>query len=348
MSGFIIYALPRSRTWWLSRFLSYGDWHCGHDEARHFRSMDDVRSWLSQPCTGSVETMAAPFWRLAKDVRAVVVRRPAAEVIESLTRLGFDPVLMARLVARLDHKLDQIERRTPNVLSVSFDDLADEAVCAKVFEFCLPYRHDRNWWAAMAAVNLQTSMPALTRYAFAHRQQIEKMAKIAKHHAIAAMRPDVERPDGVTIQEEPYETVWRDAKTLFAQHSVDAGEAPDYHFGLNSDQFEALAQAGAWQIVTARANGRMFGYVSAIIGPSLERKDLITATQLGMFVSPDARGMNLPMRLQRYAVEAYRRRGVGKAIFRAGTNGSGPAMGAVYRRVGATSLGEYYEMSLAA
>ena len=30
---FIVFAMPRSRSYWLSRFLSYEGWHCGHEEA---------------------------------------------------------------------------------------------------------------------------------------------------------------------------------------------------------------------------------------------------------------------------------------------------------------------------
>src|SRR5215472_6751131 len=84
--------MPRSRSKWLSQFLGYGEWQCGHDELRHCRSLDDVRSWLSQPCTGTVETAAAPFWRLlramAPGVRIVTVHRPVAAVAASLRRGG--------------------------------------------------------------------------------------------------------------------------------------------------------------------------------------------------------------------------------------------------------------------
>jgi|HubBroStandDraft_1064217.scaffolds.fasta_scaffold32872_4 GNAT superfamily N-acetyltransferase len=345
---FLVCSLPRSRSFWLSRFLSYRDWHCGHDEIRRFRTMADVRSWLSQPCTGSAETAAAPFWRMASGMRIVTIRRPVTEVIASLARFGFDPLMTRPLLVRLNRKLDQIEHRVPGVLSVPFADLTSEETCARVFEFCLPYRHDHDWWRVHAEANLQVSLLAQARYAEANLPQIQKMAKIAKHEMLQGLRGEIERPDGVTIQEEPYDVVWRDAKALFAQHCVDIGESPDYHLGLNSNLYDTLADAGAWQIITARANGRMFGYVSAIIGPSLKGTDLPTATQLGMFVSPDARGMNLPIRMQRRAIEQYVKRGVRDVIFRSGANGAGPAMGAVYRRVGAKPIGEYYEMEIAA
>ena len=93
---FVVFALPRSRTFWASRFLSYGGWACGHDEALHVRALDDVRSWFAQPYVGTVETAAAPFWRLLHAVcpqaKVVVIRRPVSDVVTSLMALGVIPV----------------------------------------------------------------------------------------------------------------------------------------------------------------------------------------------------------------------------------------------------------------
>ena len=77
---FVVYALPRSRTFWLSRFLCYAEWNCGHDEIRHARSLDDVRAWFSQSYTGTVETAAAPWWRLIQRLRPDCACRPSERV----------------------------------------------------------------------------------------------------------------------------------------------------------------------------------------------------------------------------------------------------------------------------
>src|SRR5580765_488225 len=150
LTPFVIFALPRCRTKWLSVFLSYGDWHAGHDEARHCRSLDDVRSWLAQPCTGTVETSCSAFWRLLPpDVRVVTLRRPVADVVASLHRggLSFDEPGMTRFLERAERKLDQIEKRMPGVLALTYADLATEAGCARVFERCLglPREIGRAW-----------------------------------------------------------------------------------------------------------------------------------------------------------------------------------------------------------
>ncbi len=141
MPPFAVFSLPRSRSAWLSRFLTYGEWSCGHEEIRNLRSIDDIKLWFSQPNTGTVETAGAPWWRtmlkFAPDTKVVVVRRPVEEVFDSLMALPgvtFDPAVLMPLLYKLDCKLNQIEARIPNELSVRFADLADEAVCARVFE----------------------------------------------------------------------------------------------------------------------------------------------------------------------------------------------------------------------
>src|SRR4029079_9933596 len=125
-SPFVIFSMPRSRSFWLSRFLSYGPWQCGHDEARHCRSLDDVTSWLSQPFTGTVETAAAPFWRLLPEGgRVVTLRRPVDDVLGSTRRTGmeFDDAPMTAMLRDTERKLNQIEARLPNVLAVTFANL---------------------------------------------------------------------------------------------------------------------------------------------------------------------------------------------------------------------------------
>jgi hypothetical protein len=347
---FVIFALPRSRTAWLSRFLSYGEWSCGHEEIRHARTMEDVKSWFAQPCTGTAETAGAPWWRLVQrispDAKIVVVRRRISDVVTSLMNLGlpFNEISLIREMTRLDHKLDQIERRMSNVLSVQFDDLATEATCAQVFEHCLPYKHDPAWWAAAAAVNVQINMTHLLRYFSAHQPQLTKLAKMAKQQTIAGMARKSVEPDGVTIQQESFETFYRDGTALFAEHLVQVGESPDAFMCKNIELMRVLDQLGAMQITTARSNGRMFGYLMAIINPSLESEEITSAVHTTFFASADFRGLGI--KLQRASIEALRARGVDELIMRAGPRGSGPRMGALYRRLGAEDDGQMFKLNL--
>jgi len=175
---YVIFALPRCRTAWLSRFLTYGDWQCGHDELRHCRSLEDVASWLSQPCTGTIETAAAPFWRLLPaGIRVATIRRPIPDVLASLRRGGmtFDDEAMAQLMTRYDAKLTQIEHRLPGVLATTFDELGTEEGCVRLFEHCVPYLHDHRWWNYLDAINIQVNIPHMMGYFRAYAPQIETL-----------------------------------------------------------------------------------------------------------------------------------------------------------------------------
>ena len=348
---FVIFALPRSRTAWLARFLTYGGWECGHDEIRHCRSLDDVRAWLGQPCTGTVETAAAPFWRLLTalrpDARVVVVRRPVPDVVASLMALNlgcFEPVTLTAAMHRLDRKLEQIERRVPGVLSVSYADLATEAGCRAVWQHCLPLPWDPPWWDAVSAINIQINLAHCIRYYSAHAPQLTKLGKVARHRIVAAMQPEAGEFDGVTFQVEPFRTFYRDAEPLFREHLVQTEQSPDDHARKNLPLLQALDDIGALQCLTARIQGRMFGYLMTIVSPSPDSPEVIQGTHTIFFASPDVRGLG--MRLQRAALDALRARGVHEVIMRAGHRGSGPRLGTFYRRLGAEAFGELWRLGL--
>lgn len=347
MPPFVILSLPRSRSRWLASFLSYGDWQCGHDEIRHCRSLDDVKSWLAQPCTGTVETAGAPFWRLLlqyqPDVRVVTIRRPVDDVLHSLeaTGVAFDDTL-APLMRRLDHKLDQVEKRVPGVRSFAFADLKRETACADLFEHCLPYAHDSDWWRRIDALNLQVNLGHVARYMQAHRPQVDKLTKQAKQRMLSGLQrsPDIE---GVTFQEETMAS-YDEAIPLFREHAVVTDRSPDAYLFVNVPLLRQLERAGALQIISARSNGRLFGYLMTVVGPSLETEDKTVAVHTAFFASPLIR--NLGMKLQNAAAETLRERGVSEVQMRAGVLGAGPRLGAFYRRMGAEDFGQLYRLSL--
>jgi GNAT superfamily N-acetyltransferase len=311
--------------------------------------MDDVKSWFAQPNTGTAETGAAPFWRLARryapDIRTVVIRRPVRDVVASLARFGFDPAVMTRLMTRLDHKLDQIEARVPGALSVAFNDLASEQTCARVFEHCLPYKHDPAWYAIMAPLNIQIDMAALVRYMRAYQAAHANLADIARRQIIAGMGPrkTVQRDD-VTIQQESCEAWRRDGERLFEEHAIQLGEPADGYLRRNWTVMSMMDRIGAMQIVTARCNGRMVGYYVCYIGPATDDASLTTALHISIFVSKDFSGLGT--RLQRASLEALRAKGVGEICFRAGVLADGARMGAIYKRAGAEHIGQMYRLPL--
>jgi hypothetical protein len=351
---FIVLALPRSRTFWLSRFLSYGGWTCGHEELRHVRSLEDVRSWLSLPLTGTAETAAAPWWRTLRDLaphaRVVLVRRPVEEVEASLLRLGigYEQPLLGQALRRLDAKLDQVAARWPGAMQIRFADMAQEETCERIFAHCLGLPHDRAWWRAMAALNLQVDLGALTRYMIGHRAQLDRVASTVRHQTLVGLqaRPIPAGSGETVIAEEPFRTFYRDGAHLFRSHLVEVGEPPDNAGTKNIPLLEALDDRGALQVMTARCNGRMVGYLVSLLSPTIEFRNVTSSVHTFFFADPSFRGLG--MRLQRAALAALKAKGVGELFMRAGPRGSGPRLGTMFKRLGAEPDGELFRLKMEA
>lgn len=347
---FLVLGLPRSRTAWISRFLTYGDWLCGHDELRHMRQLEDVRSWLAQPNTGTVETAAAPFWRLAlhyrPDLRIVTIRRDPDEAARAAVAAGLsdDLGLMAAVCHRLDHKLDQIERRT-GARSFRFEDLASEESCEALFEYCLPYTFDQDWWKARSIENVQINVAALNRYVAAHRPQIDRLRGIARQKSLALLNarkaPD---PAGLTLGFEAFAHFLRDGSDLIREHIAEVGEHPDNLATKNLGRLQALDDAGALQVTVARCNGRVFGYLITVLGESLEAEGRLWACHTAFYGSPVFPGLGL--KLQRKAAEGLRDRGVFEVVGRAGVRGAGERQSIMYERLGYEPFGTYFRLQL--
>lgn len=349
MTPFLILALPRSRSAWLSRYLSYRDWHCGHDELQHMRSLEDCKTWFTQPDIGSVETAAGPFWRLLpRDIRVVTVRRAVDDVLAGAMRAVPipDPAAMRRRLWAADRKLDQIEARVPGVLSVQFDDLEREATCAAVFEHCLGAPHDHEWWASWDVQKVSGNLAAQVRYCQAYLPQLQKLARSARHRILAGMRRDTQPPDGFTFHDEPFDGWYRDAIPLFREHMAQTGQDIEDYTRKNIPLLRRLDEAGAMQIITARSNGRMFGYLMAVISPTVDDPNALMANHLPLFASSGCPGLGI--KLQRTSIEALRRKGVTEVFGRAGVRGSGPRLGAAFRRLGFEDAGQLYRLSLEA
>ncbi len=351
LAPFVVLALPRSRSKWLASYLSYGDWIVGHDELQHCQTLDDVATWFTQPHIGSVETAGAPFWRLLvamqPSARIVTVRRPVPAVLASLARHGVGGDGVAALIRACDRKLDQIEHRIPGVLSVRFDDLAREDVCAAVFEHCLQQPHDPAWWRAWDVRNVSGNLAAQLRYCHAYLPRFQKLARAARQRMLTNMQRPASPPVGFVIQEECIDTCLRDAEPLMREHMIATGQDVDDYKAKNEPLFRQLEAIGALQIMTARSNGRLFGYLMTVLGPSLDAENRMEALHVPFFVSRDCPG-GLGMKLQHAAIDALRAKGVHDVFARAGVRGSGPRLGIVYRRLGFEEFGTMYRRDLSA
>src|ERR1035437_9570619 len=113
VSPFVIYALPRSRTYWLSKLLSDGLTVCLHDPCVYTHTVQGLVDLLQKPNTGVIDTGLCELWQLMPQVKTAVIRRPIAEVVKSLDKFGFGKSLGVDVVSTLEVRakcLDQISR----------------------------------------------------------------------------------------------------------------------------------------------------------------------------------------------------------------------------------------------
>jgi len=351
---FLILGLPRSRTAWLSKFLTYNGWICGHEELQRMKTLKDIKTWFTQPQVGTVETAAAPWWRLipvlVPDCKVVCVRRPVNEVVKSLMTLCpgvFDEVTLTRGMTYLDHKLGQLTKRLPNVLTVTFDDLNRKETCKQVFEFCLNQPFDEEHYNNLKDKNIQIDFFAMVRYATAYKESLVKLAQQATNKVktqLALKRNKVIPPDGVTIQRESFDVFVRDGQQLFEQHCTEVGEPIDQWKRKNLGLMKYLDDNGLLQVMVARSNGRMFGYLMTLIAPSLVDTAITSATHSTFYADPTFPGLGL--KLQRAANASLQLGGVDEVFMQTGTRGDGDRLGVIYERIGAEPVGNLYRLDL--
>lgn len=349
-SPFLVLSLPRSRSAWLSRFLSYREWTTSHEHLRYCRSLDDVKTWFSLEKVGSVETTGAPFWRLvekfAPETKVVVVRRPVEEVVDSLRRAGLSAETrdVRAAMLRLDRKLEQAEGRLENVRSYSFSSLGEEEICKEIFEWVLPYSHDRMWWGQLHSTNIQIDFPALIRYVSAYLPQINRLEAQARQMMFRDLSFRPADMAGVEIREESYTSWVHDCQPLFRQHCLEVGESPDNWQKKNLRMMEKLYNLGAMQFMVARSNGRAFGYLLTMLSPSLEAENRTISQHTAFYAGAELPGLGL--KLQRAANAALREKGVYEVFMRAGIRGSGDRVESLYRRLGAQDFGKMFRLEL--
>lgn len=185
---FLIYTLSRSRTAWLSEFLTYGPWWCEREIAVAMRSIQDVVDWFGRPYVGTCETgVAQGHWLLrhyVPGIREVVVRRPVEEVIQSMLALKIDGFRyeepsLRRTMEYGDRLLAKISAR-PGVLSMTYADLETETACQRLFEHCLQMPFDREWWLRRKDVNIQIDIGDILRYYHANISAISAFKQSCK------------------------------------------------------------------------------------------------------------------------------------------------------------------------
>lgn len=333
---FIIYALPRSRTTWLARFLSYGSWTCHHDAAGEVDTLAGLAERLRQPHVGMCETAlgfaSRALYRLVQHARVLVVRRPREAIRDSIRRQGY--VMPDGYYEREERALD-MAARIPGAVTVTFDELATPAGAARAFEHCLQQPFDVAWWERRAGQNIQTD--------FAMSVQLGRN----RAPLLAAMRAEAEQVmEMPTVQNESWDRFFADAQPLFLEHRAEAG--PSERIGYNPD-FDLAARAyklGFLQITTARTReGVLVGYLLCQIERHLEDRDTLRGIQIPFFVRKSYRGL-LPLKMHAHMRESLAARGVKLLTVRSGVRGVGGRQDALFRYLRAKPDGHMYMLPI--
>jgi len=155
MAEYIVMSLPRSRSFWMSNFLSYRTKECAHDLLVECRSVNEFETKFKS-YDGSCETAAMVGWKLLvhrfPKLRIVVIKRPVEQVVQSVRNLGY--IIDEQFLIGRDLMLDAVSN-LPGTMTVEYDALEDEKTCASIFEFCNRVPHDHEWWSELSRMNLQ-------------------------------------------------------------------------------------------------------------------------------------------------------------------------------------------------
>jgi len=179
---FLILALPRSRTAWLSHFLTYGPKVCEHDYIINCASIEEFLLAFRQGLAGSVETGAMLGWKVLRQrmptARIVLVRRDYQEAARSLANACGEagvvlPIPYDELATR-DSLLDAISQM-PGVRQIRYEELSDESTCHWLFEHCLELPFDRDHWARLASTNIQIDMRSRIELLVHRQPQLEAL-----------------------------------------------------------------------------------------------------------------------------------------------------------------------------
>lgn len=146
---FFVLSMPRSRSFWLSKFLTTDKCRCEHDASIEYHSIQDM---LEGDYDGMCDTALALRWRELRGYKVVVIIREYGACLESLEEMGLCDTPALRKIGAC------IEDAAKSFPHIRYDDLSDESVCRWLFEYLTEEKFDRERWLLMDREILTVSM----------------------------------------------------------------------------------------------------------------------------------------------------------------------------------------------
>jgi GNAT superfamily N-acetyltransferase len=334
---FVVFALPRSRTAWLSRWLSaVAQAPVGHDLAIEADTIDQWLGYVARGWRGTCETGAVEVWPILRRsipaCRIITVHRPLEAVCASLEAAGYEPPLcdLQRRNAALEALAGQ-----DGVLSLPFDVLDDPRACAVLQEYALGVPFDWPAWREAACLNVQINREQRLARLTERRPQIEAL-KAELVERLAVHRPFV------LIGEERWTDVADDCERMGAVHHDEATEGIEGVFRLNRNAMLQLAEAGIWRVFTARVDGELAGYCCWTHETNLEADAPQTMAHGPFYVSPEHARHKLGVRLLHVSRDALAAEGYRVLRLHHTMHGRGARAGRLYEALGAVEYQREY------
>lgn len=156
MTPFVVLSMPRSRSFWLSRFLSSPERPVGHDISRWFVSHAEIREFFASPGAGAVDTALGMIWdRLhIQGVNTVILHRDPDEVARSLAAIGMPVGITYAYASKL---------RAMRGFHVEQADLDCQDGAEMVYRYCTGRKMPKGRWRKFIGRNLQRDVEAMRR-----------------------------------------------------------------------------------------------------------------------------------------------------------------------------------------
>jgi hypothetical protein len=201
----------------------------------------------------------------------------------------------------------------------------------------LPFQF--NWWQVASAQNIQIDLQQqLLRLA----ERSEAIAKLRAEVAAALRAPTA--PTFLRIGAEPWEAFVDEAEDLANAHNREVYEGTMPKLLLDRQQLAALSAANAVLTLSARANGRLIGYLLWTIGRDPEASGQLVAYQGPWYVLPDWGRVGL--RLFKASLPLLRRWHPDRLEIHHPVRGRGATLSAWFTRLGATPIHIRYSLPM--
>jgi hypothetical protein len=144
---------------------------------------------------------------------------------------------------------------------------------------------------------------------------------------------------GLDIKKEKVEDIWQELDMLGKEEWIEV-ESKWRRYGPDWDSMKALNGAGIFQVLTARVDGKLIGYLTWLVDFDIESKGTLVVHQTAWYVEPGHPIVGAKM--FDTAVEEFKRIGVEFAYLHHPERGRGNTLGRFFIKKGAELLSHNY------